>query len=111
DYALSRKGSPGEGDRAMRRKGMSLKTISKNSCALLAAAALLAPSVGAAQGNLLIAPTRLVLDGSRGGEVILSNTRKEAEPYRVTLELRRMNEDGDLDPVAETDANATEKAA
>jgi len=95
----------------MRRKGMSFQTISKTALAGLAAAALLTPGVGAAQGNLLIAPTRLVLDGRRGGEVILSNTGNEAETYRVTLELRRMNEDGDLDPVAEADANATEKAA
>jgi len=95
----------------MRRKGMSFQTISKTALAGLAAAALLAPGAGAAQGNLLIAPTRLVLDGRRGGEVILSNTGNEAETYRVTLELRRMNEDGDLDPVAEADANATEKAA
>ncbi|HEY7807094.1 MAG TPA: molecular chaperone [Croceibacterium sp.] len=95
----------------MRRKGMSFQTISKIAVAGLAAAALLTPGAGAAQGNLLIAPTRLVLDGRRGGEVILSNTGNEAETYRITLELRRMNADGDLDPVAEADANATEKAA
>ena len=31
------------------------------------------PASLAAQGDLLVAPTRLVLDGRRGGEVILSN--------------------------------------
>jgi len=95
----------------MRCKGLSFRTISKAALAGLAIAALLVPSAGQAQGDLLIAPTRLVLDGKRGGEVILSNTGNEPETYRVTLELRRMNEDGDLVPVAEADANATEKAA
>jgi len=35
------------------------------------------PSPLAAQGDLLIAPTRLILDGRRGGEVILSNIGDE----------------------------------
>jgi hypothetical protein len=95
----------------MRRKALHFQSISKSALAGLAIAALLAPSAGVAQGNLLIAPTRLVLDGRRGGEVILSNTGDEAETYRVTLELRRMDENGDLNPVAVADANATEKAA
>src|SRR6185503_15366072 len=54
---------------------------------------------------------RLVLDGRRSGEVVLANTGNEPETYRVSLELRRMNENGDLEPVAEAEANATEKAA
>jgi hypothetical protein len=65
----------------------------------------------AAQGDLLIAPTRLVLDGRRGGEVILANIGSEEATYRVTLELRRMTPDGELERVAEADANASEKAA
>jgi len=65
----------------------------------------------AAQGDLLIAPTRLVLDGRRGGEVILSNIGDEEATYRVTLELRRMTPDGELEPVEESGANLTEKAA
>ena len=69
------------------------------------------PSSLAAQGDLLIAPTRLVLDGRRGGEVILSNVGGEEATYRVTLELRRMTADGDLEPVDEAQANLTEKAA
>lgn len=95
----------------MRRKAMNFLAVSRKVLVGLAAAALLAPTPGFAQGNLLIAPTRLVLDGKRGGEVILSNTGDEPETYRVTLELRRMNEEGDLDPVADAEANATEKAA
>jgi hypothetical protein len=65
----------------------------------------------AAQGDLLIAPTRLILDGRRGGEVILSNVGEEEATYRVTVELRRMTPDGELEPVDEAAANLTEKAA
>ena len=69
------------------------------------------PSSLAAQGDLLIAPTRLVLDGRRGGEVLLSNVGSEEATYRVTLELRRMTPDGDLEQVEEAQASVTEKAA
>lgn len=69
------------------------------------------PTPLAAQGDLLIAPTRLVLDGRRGGEVILSNIGTEEATYRVTLELRRMTPEGELEPVEESAANVTEKAA
>src|ERR671912_2733116 len=75
------------------------------------AAALAVPAPLAAQGDLLIAPTRLVLDGRRGGEVILSNVGNEEATYRVTLELRRMTPDGDLEPVDEAEASVSEKAA
>jgi hypothetical protein len=78
---------------------------------LAASAALVVPAPLAAQGDLLIAPTRLVLDGRRGGEVMLSNIGSEEATYRVELELRRMTPDGDLEPVKETQANLTEKAA
>lgn len=74
-------------------------------------AAICAPVPTAAQGDLLIAPTRLVLDGRRGGEVILSNIGNEEATYRIDLELRRMTPEGDLVPVAEAEASATERAA
>ena len=69
------------------------------------------PAPLAAQGDLLIAPTRLILDGRRGGEVILSNIGDEEATYRVTLELRRMTPEGELERVDESAANLTEKAA
>lgn len=80
---------------------------------LLAAAGLtLMPTApAAAQGDLLVAPTRLVLDGRGGGEIILSNIGSEEATYRITVGLRRMTPDGELDPVDETAANVTEKAA
>lgn len=69
------------------------------------------PTPLAAQGDLLIAPTRLVLDGRRGGEVILSNIGSEEATYRIALELRRMTPEGDLEQVEQVDANVTEQAA
>lgn len=76
-----------------------------------AAAALAVPAPSVAQGDLLIAPTRLVLDGRRGGEVILSNIGSEEATYRIELELRRMTPTGELVPVEQADANVTEQAA
>ncbi len=64
-----------------------------------------------AAGDLLVAPTRIVLDGRRGTEVILNNTGNEEATYRISLELRRMNDIGRLDDVPVEDANESEKAA
>jgi P pilus assembly chaperone PapD len=64
-----------------------------------------------AAGDLLIAPTRVILDGRRGTEVILNNIGNEEATYRITLELRRMNDQGRLDDVDAAVANDTEKSA
>jgi len=77
----------------------------------IVATALAMPAPLAAQGDLLIAPTRLILDGRRGGEVILSNIGTEEATYRIELELRRMTPEGELVPVEQAEANVTEKAA
>ncbi len=70
-----------------------------------------APAPASAQGDLLVAPTRVILDGRRGTEVVLSNIGSEEATYRIGLELRRMMENGRLVPVEKTDANDTEEAA
>ncbi len=67
--------------------------------ALVAPALLLAPSAQAGVGDLLVAPTRVVLNGSRGTEIILSNIGDEVATYRVSAELRRMTPDGKLNDV------------
>jgi P pilus assembly chaperone PapD len=59
-------------------------------------------------GDLLVAPTRLVLDGHKGAEVILNNIGDEPATYRVSVEFRRMNENGELVDVAAP--TATDKA-
>ena len=60
-------------------------------------------------GDLLVAPTRIILNGSRGTEIVLSNIGDDVATYRVSLVLRRMTPDGKLEEV-ET-ANDRENAA
>lgn len=77
--------------------------------ALAVPALLLATSVQAGVGDLLVAPTRVVLNGSRGTEVILNNIGDDVATYRVSAELRRMTPEGKL---AEVELpNDKEKAA
>src|SRR5687768_9357144 len=72
--------------------------------------ALLAPvQASAGVGDLLVAPTRIVLNGSRGAEIVLSNIGDEVATYRISVELRRMKEDGSLEDVDV--ANDKEKTA
>lgn len=78
--------------------------------ASLVAAPLLALSTTAEAGvgDLLVAPTRIVLDGRKGAEVILNNIGDEPATYRVSVEFRRMNENGDLvDVTTPTPADQT----
>jgi P pilus assembly chaperone PapD len=73
-------------------------------CLFSAVLAIAAPVHAA--GDLLIAPTRLVLNGSRGTEVILNNIGDATATYRISLELRRMTAEGsivDIDPAAATE--------
>ena len=44
----------------------------------------------AAQGDLLVAPTRVIMDGRGTANVILSNIGTEEATYRISAELRRM---------------------
>ncbi|MGH6786015.1 MAG: fimbrial biogenesis chaperone [Novosphingobium sp.] len=79
--------------------------------ALTAAWTLAGPVPALAQGDLLVAPTRVVLSGGGTAEVILSNIGEKSATYRIALELRRMSPEGDLDDVTEPEANVTEQAA
>lgn len=67
--------------------------------ATLALALFGAAPAGAGVGDLLVAPTRLVLNGSRGSEIIIKNVGEEAATYRVSVELRRMLPNGSLSEV------------
>ena len=60
-------------------------------------------------GDQLVAPTRIVLDGRRGTEIILNNIGDDVATYRISVELRRMTPEGRLVDVAEP--NIAEKAA
>lgn len=64
-----------------------------------------------AQGDLLVAPTRVVMNGGGSAEVVLSNIGSAPATYRITVELRRMDGDGDFSDVPEESANAVERAA
>jgi len=64
--------------------------------ALVAPALMIAPPAEAGVGDLLVAPTRVVLNGSRGTEVILNNIGDDVATYRISAELRRMTPDGKL---------------
>ena len=66
----------------------------------LFAAAFVPTSAGAGVGDLLVAPTRIVLNGRKGAEIILNNIGDEPATYRVSIEFRRMTEKGDLTDVA-----------
>ncbi|MEP1422333.1 MAG: molecular chaperone [Erythrobacter sp.] len=90
------------------------KTIKTAVCAAALGVASLSGVISTAaqaQGDLLVAPTRVILDGSRGTEVILSNIGSEEATYRIGLELRRMTEKGRLVPVEKSEANGVEEAS
>jgi P pilus assembly chaperone PapD len=79
---------------------------------ILAACLIAAPLVAlptaaeAGIGDLLVAPTRIILDGRKGAEVVLNNIGDEPAVYRVSVEFRRMTENGDLiDVTTPTDAD------
>lgn len=79
---------------------------------LLTAAALGAAAPPAlAVGDLLVAPTRVILDGSRGTEVVLNNIGSEPATYRISLEIKRMTAEGGLDEIAEENVTVAERAA
>ncbi len=81
-----------------------------------AAAAVAAPLIAlsspadAGIGDLLVAPTRIVLDGRKGAEVVLNNIGEEPAVYRISVEFRRMDEDGGLNEVSQPSAD-DQKAA
>jgi hypothetical protein len=62
----------------------------------IAAAGMVPAAASAGVGDLLVAPTRIVLDGRRGAEVILNNIGDEPATYRISVEFRRMTPEGTL---------------
>jgi P pilus assembly chaperone PapD len=82
--------------------------LRKTVIAAIAAAAFAAPA-SAGVGDLLVAPTRIVLDGGRGTEIVLNNIGDEPATYRISVEFRRMTPEGNLVDV--TDPTPQEKAA
>ena len=75
----------------------------------VASLAFVATPLSAGVGDLLVAPTRIILDGRRGTEIILNNIGDDVATYRISVELRRMLPDGSLEMV--TTPSAREAAA
>lgn len=89
---------------------MNFRTQSVLCACLVAAPSIVFPTAASAGvGDLLVAPTRLVLDGRKGAEVVLNNIGDEPATYRVSVEFRRMNENGELVDVT-TPTAADQKA-
>jgi hypothetical protein len=63
-----------------------------------------------AAGDLLVAPTRVVLDGPRGTEVFLNNVGAQPATYRISMELKRMLPSGEVEDVAPEAATDKEKS-
>lgn len=84
---------------------MTVSTRAIVSAAFLAAPFLaFAAPAEAGIGDLLVAPTRIVLDGRKGAEIVLNNIGEEPATYRVSVEFRRMKSDGQLEDVSEPTA-------
>lgn len=90
---------------------LSISSIRRFALGLGALAATLSTGPALAQGDLLVAPTRVIINGGGNAEVVLSNIGSQAATYRIGVELRRMEPDGDFAGVTEAEASATEKAA
>jgi hypothetical protein len=88
---------------------MNLLTKAAVAAVFIAAPVLPLSEANAGVGDLLVAPTRLVLNGGRSAEVILNNIGDEPATYRISAEFRRMDANGSLEDV--TDPTAAEKAA
>ena len=83
-------------------------SVSRRFAALILAS--VATPALAAGGDLLVAPTRVVLEGPRGTEVILNNIGATPATYRISLELKRMTASGELVEVKPENASAKEQA-
>ena len=83
---------------------MNLWTKAAAALALAAPILALPTTASAGVGDLLVAPTRIILDGRKGTEIILNNIGEEPATYRVSVEFRRMTEEGGLEDVAEPTA-------
>ena len=85
-------------------------TLRRAAVAFAVIGALAMPGQLSAAGDLLVAPTRIVLDGPRGAEVVLNNIGSETATYRVSLELKRMRADGSLEEIEPENATPGEQA-
>jgi P pilus assembly chaperone PapD len=116
-FSYAHPGKPGASLQGPGKKNGNLPIMTANSplrriaLGLTMFAAALSATTASAQGDLLVAPTRVVLNGGGTAEVVLSNIGSQPATYRIGIELRRMETDGNFADVNDAEANATEKAA
>jgi hypothetical protein len=84
---------------------MNLFSKAVAAAALVTAPILFPVPASAGVGDLLVAPTRLILNGGRSAEIILNNIGDEPATYRISAEFRRMKPDGTLEEVAQPSAS------
>jgi hypothetical protein len=84
---------------------MNLFSKAVAAAALVTAPILIPVPASAGVGDLLVAPTRLILNGGRSAEIILNNIGDEPATYRISAEFRRMKPDGTLEEVAQPSAS------
>ena len=89
---------------ASRTRPSSIRLGWKVAATLLLGSLLPADPAVAGVGDLLVAPTRIILNGSRGTEIVLTNIGEDPATYRVSVEFRRMTPDGTLHEVEEPSA-------
>ena len=92
---------------------VSIKEIKKNNTFLILCITfilIIFPNILSAQGNLLITPKRIVFDGAkRSKDLYLVNTGIDTVTYLVSFLQLKMNEDGSIAPLPESDS--TQKIA
>lgn len=86
-------------------QGFSLASLTKALTPLVIAFIPVAWSPARAAADLLVAPTRVVLDDrARSAEVVLNNIGERPATYRISLEVKRMTAEGELVDVEQPSA-------
>jgi hypothetical protein len=90
----------------------SSRVVSFGLCWTLALVAVAAPALAGGAGDLLVAPTRIVLEGrQRTAEVTLVNTGAAAATYRIAFVELRMTDTGGTVEIEPAEARAGEQFA
>ena len=88
-----------------------IRAAARRAVMAMAGLALALPASVGAQGDLLVAPTRVIINGGGSAEVVLNNIGATPATYRIGLQLKRMTPDGFLENFEEGQATPQERAA
>lgn len=92
----------------MRRLSPIIRSAARIAALAIAVTGMTGPA--RAQGDLLVAPTRVIVNGGGSTEVVLNNIGATPATYRIALELRRMTPEGELETIEAEQATPEEKA-